>query len=87
MHGDPYALLALAVRNTPSIWKSFSRIWEMMSAGLYTPEAASAAPKSAPAVPAAIPLLPIAIDTCTQKDLKLMPVAVASLKRCRLGIL
>jgi len=44
-----YALLALAVIKTLSIWKLVKRIWAIITDGEKTPDADSAAPKIAPA--------------------------------------
>jgi len=44
-----YALLALAVMKTFSMWKLVNCIWAIITDGENTPEADSAAPKIAPA--------------------------------------
>lgn len=48
--GNTYALLALAVMKTLSMWKDESCICDMMTEGRYTPDTARPAPKRAPAV-------------------------------------
>ena len=48
--GCTYALLALAVMKTLSMWKDESCICDMMTGGRYTPDEARPAPKRAPAV-------------------------------------
>lgn len=50
VQGDPYALPAVAVRNTSSMWKFSRRSWEMMIDGEATPAAERAAPKRRPEV-------------------------------------
>ena len=45
-----YALPAVAVRKTSSMWKSSRRSWSMMMDGEATPAAERAAPKMRPAV-------------------------------------
>lgn len=47
---DAYALPAVAVRKTSSIWKFSRRSWEMMIDGEATPAAERAAPKRRPEV-------------------------------------
>ncbi len=45
---NTHALLALATRNVFSIWKSWSCICPIMTAGEYTPATVKAAPNIAP---------------------------------------
>lgn len=50
VQGGAYALPAVAVRKTSSMWKFSRRSWEMMIDGEATPAAERAAPKRRPEV-------------------------------------